>query len=128
MLKVDWGDASRTYIYTKFYPDWTWHEFHNNRLAYRSMIQSVYWRVDYLADFTGISTIPYDFLGHISMAFDMRLPNEGYVIVVGANPKIKRIAEFIIKVVPKAKISVIFANTLEEGRDLVDIDRPSADV
>ena len=119
MLKLEWGDESRRYAYTRFPSERTWQAFHANRLQYEEMLSSVSHRVDFVADLTDAVVIPGNMVSNIVSVFNKRLENEGYVILIGAGQMIQLAYNMIETILPIVKNYVIFVANMEEALELV---------
>lgn len=123
MLKIEWGDESRRYVYTRFPSEWMWQEFHENRLQYEEMLSSVRHRVDFIADLTDTVSVPNNMFANIVNIFNQRLANEGYTIVIGAAQFIQVTFNMFASILPSVRRIVIFVDSMEEALEIVERDR-----
>lgn len=119
MLKLEWGDESRRYVYTRFPPEWTWQEFHANRLHYEEMLSSVSHRVDFVANLTDTVSMPGNMIANVVTVFNKRLVNEGSVIVIDAVQIIQVTYNMFASILPSVRHNVIFVANMEEALELV---------
>lgn len=127
-LKIEWGDESHRYIYTKFYPSWSWQDFRANRPLYEEMVTSVRHRVDYVADLSDIASLPTNMIANSARVFDMRLENEGYAILVGAGQIIQLTYNMIEAILPIVKNYVIFVDCMDDALEIIARDRHDEEI
>jgi len=128
MLKNEWGDETKTFVYCKFTPDWTWDEFHSNRPQYEAMLGSVNHRVDFVGDFSDAPMLPPNVFDHTKNVYQNRLENEGYTIIVGAGKYVQLMYDLLAQTLPLVRQFVIFVPDMKTAYEIVQAKRDSTEV
>lgn len=118
-IDIKWGNKEKTYVYARFHPRWTWKDNANTRKLYVEMMKTVPHRVDIIADFTGVSTLPANMFVNIRKLINDKLPNEGYFIMLGTGSFIQNMYQIIVKIIPKIVQQYIIVDTLDKAFEIV---------
>jgi|GEM_PF-3196717 len=122
-LNIEWGNENKTFIYSRFTPDWTWDDFYANTETYVEMLKSVNHRVDFVGDFTDAALLPTRLFENTKQMHNDRLDNEGYIILMNTGRVIQTMYDAILLVLPVIKHYVIFVPDLPTAREVVNSGR-----
>lgn len=118
-IQIEWGDDQKTYVYSRFHPGWTWKDNAETRAKYVEMMKSVPHRVDVIGDFTDASTLPTNLFENMRQIANDKLPNEGYVILLGVSYFVRKMYYVIIRIVPSIAKYYVLVGTMEEALEIV---------
>lgn len=119
-IRVEWDDPNQTALRYTYEGSWNWDEFQQARRQARLMLDTVDHKVDVIIDVVQTGILPNNILSRASSIPRDRHPNEGTVIIVGANPLIR----FLYDVARRIYAEVIdyrgyrIVSNLEEARSI----------
>lgn len=88
-IRVEWDDPSQNALRYVYEGSWNWDEFQQARKQARLLMDTVDHRVDIIIDVVQTGILPNNILSRANSIPRERHPNEGTIIIVGANPLIR---------------------------------------
>lgn len=122
-IDIRWGNEDKTYVYQTYHSKWTWKEHSEIRKKYHEMIRTVSQRVDTLADFTDVSTLPTNLFSNMREVTSDRLENEGYFLIFEAGFFVRSMFQIIVRVVPTVAKNYMLVSSLEEAQKIISSGR-----
>jgi hypothetical protein len=119
-IRVEWDDPNQTALRYTYEGSWNWDEFQQAHRQARLMLDTVDHKVDVIIDVVQTGILPNNILSRANSIPRDRHPNEGTVIIVGANPLIR----FLYDVARRIYAEVIdyrgyrIVSNLEEARSI----------
>lgn len=126
-FEIKWGNIEKTYIYGRFPCKWTWQDIYNIRPNYDDLASSVPHRVDFIADFAEVASLPTNFIANtgkiISRNSDKETFVRGYCIVMDIQPVVQSMISIVTTIMPAINNYIIFVHCLEEALEVVSRNR-----
>jgi hypothetical protein len=88
-IRVEWDDPDQTALRYIYEGSWNWDEFQQAKKQARLLMDSVDHKVDVIIDVVQTGVLPNNILSRANSIPRERHPNEGIIIIVGANPLIR---------------------------------------
>lgn len=88
-IRVEWDDSSQYAVRYVYEGSWNWDEFQQARKQARLLMDTVDHKVDIIIDVVQTGILPNNILSRANSIPRERHPNEGTIIIVGANPLIR---------------------------------------
>lgn len=121
---LKWDNEERTIIRSEVVSAWTWDDFVAQIMGAYAMMYTVDHTVDVIADGMGGQTLPPgDMMIRLRSVRGERPPNMGRLVLVDANPFVRAIGGIMSKVYPYTRGMLRFADTLDEARQLLRMER-----
>lgn len=120
-----WDNPDKNIIRYILVSPWEWEQFHQVLDDTRSEIRTFPHRVDVIVDMRESHKLPPDSMANLRLVATRRPPNAGIIVVVGANGLVLNLYKAFQKVyaVMDRRLSIHFAATLEQARDIVTAER-----
>jgi hypothetical protein len=115
-ISVDWYDANRTIILTRFDGRWTWAEFWEAVNHQSDLMDSVDYTVNFISDFSGSRTLPSGAISHAKRLLGSKQHKRaGVSVVVGANALVRNFSVLFDRIYATAaqKHLILFADSYE---------------
>jgi hypothetical protein len=114
--------ADRTIIRFAMVGKWTWEELYDVYQDTWDEVAHIGHRVDAIADMTGTNYVPPGTITQVRSFANKRPDNTGVIVFAGANTYVTAIMETVkklFKMVGGRTVSVHFAHTLDEAREII---------
>ena len=114
-IEVRWGDEAHNYIYYRLIDPWDWDHYQAMCPNWRHLADEADGTVCTIVDFTETAHLPRGVLVHLQKFVVNPHPNNGVIVMVGANPLIRAIINTMQRLYPKAAKSLTLVTTREEA-------------
>ncbi len=123
-IHIEWGDDSKTYVYSRFHHGWTWQDNAETRAIYIEMIKNVSHRVDIVADFSNAPTLPTNLFENARQIVSSdNQANRGFFIMFGVNSFVQNMYWVVTRVIPSVAERFIIVESMQEALKIVKSDR-----
>jgi hypothetical protein len=119
-IAVQWDNAEKTVILVTFEAEWTWRDIQDIDAQSVALYESVGHQVDIIADVRNSRMILSGILSYVrSLLTTSWHPFAGIAVVVGVSPSVRALFDAAALVARKSLERFVFAQTLEEAREVI---------
>jgi hypothetical protein len=118
-IKVTWDNEDHSAIRYDYEGKWTWNDLYEAVKECHRLLDSVNYKVDSIIDLEHSSLLPENALSHGQSVVKMSHPNQGIMIVVGANALVRSLLDIYKRIYVKNTPPVLVARTMAEARETV---------
>lgn len=121
-IRVDWGDDSKRYILVTYLDEWTWQDYQESYRTRFEMIRTVEHTVDVIVDVRAYPNPPGpDAARYLKLMWDMRPPNLGRTIMIGADTSgfMKNLVQIFANMMKAESQRPYFVDSMEQALALI---------
>jgi hypothetical protein len=118
-IAVTWDNEQHSTLLYSFHDPWDWTDYDEAMRTGAKMLDTASQKVAVIIDFTETHTLPRGAIRHMSVTAEQLHPQQGAMVIVGANPFIHAIGGILTRLYPGQTRELHNVKTMQQARALL---------